>query len=78
MKRSAFLWVLVLFVVVLLCAPRARSQQLATRGTIAPFEQTDSPVITDGEQAKPSLFSFCENFSCHAPAVAKATHGPGS
>jgi hypothetical protein len=132
---------------VLLRAPRARVQQQAARGTIALFEQTGSPVIGDGEQAKPSFatyplsglhnlapdgvvipfadgpvvdlnpiahaggdecrkgilcatrlskcpsfpslfinylscmnmtISICANISCFVPAVAKATHGPGS
>ncbi len=33
-------------------------EQAATRDTIASFEQTGSPVITDGEQTKPSFATY--------------------
>ncbi|HKW40315.1 MAG TPA: cobalamin-independent methionine synthase II family protein [Gemmatimonadales bacterium] len=36
----------------------ARLQDAATRDTIRRFEATESPVITDGEQAKPSFATY--------------------
>src|SRR5437870_11415385 len=36
----------------------ARRQGAASRDTIKRFEATESPVITDGEQAKPSFATY--------------------
>jgi len=34
------------------------SEDAALRDTLARFEQTDSPIITDGEQTKPSFATY--------------------
>jgi 5-methyltetrahydropteroyltriglutamate--homocysteine methyltransferase len=34
------------------------AEDAALRDTLARFEQTDSPIITDGEQTKPSFATY--------------------
>ncbi len=49
----------------------ARLQDAAIRHTIRRFEATESPVITDGEQAKPSFATYHDTSTSRDTAFAK-------
>jgi methionine synthase II (cobalamin-independent) len=58
------------------------TEDAALRDTIALFERTGSPIITDGEQTKPSFATYplsgLSNLAADGVVISFATATPGS